>query len=63
MLDRPGVGYVSRFVRDLRTATNARHALHQAGATILFADDDILLSDAATRVKTWGMIPSWTWAG
>lgn len=34
MLDRPGVGfdvlvvgYVSRFVRDLRTATNARHAL------------------------------------
>jgi len=39
------VGYVSRFVRNLRTATNARHTLHEAGATILFADDRILLSD------------------
>jgi DNA invertase Pin-like site-specific DNA recombinase len=39
------VGYVSRFARDLRTAVNARHDLHQAGAVLLFADDRILSSD------------------
>jgi DNA invertase Pin-like site-specific DNA recombinase len=43
MLSRAGteydvlvVGYVSRFARDLRTAVNARHDLHAAGAAILF---------------------------
>jgi DNA invertase Pin-like site-specific DNA recombinase len=39
------VGYVSRFARDLRTAVNARHDLHLAGAVLLFADDRILSSD------------------
>lgn len=39
------VGYVSRFARDLRTAVNARHELHAAGAVLLFADDRILTSD------------------
>lgn len=39
------VGYVSRFARDLRTAVNARHDLHAAGAVILFADDRVLSSD------------------
>ena len=39
------VGYVSRFARDLRTAVNARHDLHAAGASILFADERILTSD------------------
>jgi len=39
------VGYVSRFARDLRTAVNARHDLHAAGACILFADERILTSD------------------
>jgi DNA invertase Pin-like site-specific DNA recombinase len=39
------VGYVSRFARDLRTAVNARHDLHQAGAAILFADERLLSSD------------------
>lgn len=39
------VGYVSRFARDLRTAVNARHELHAAGAVILFADERILTSD------------------
>lgn len=39
------VGYVSRFARDLRTAVNARHELHAAGAAILFADERILTSD------------------
>lgn len=39
------VGYVSRFARDLRTAVNARHDLHRAGASILFADERILTSD------------------
>lgn len=39
------VGYVSRFARDLRTAVNARHDLHRAGAAILFADERILSSD------------------
>ena len=39
------VGYVSRFARDLRTAVNARHDLHAAGAAILFADERILTSD------------------
>lgn len=39
------VGYVSRFARDLRTAVNARHELHQAGAAILFADERLLSSD------------------
>lgn len=39
------VGYVSRFARDLRTAVNARHDLHAAGATILFADERLLSSD------------------
>lgn len=39
------VGYVSRFARDLRTAVNARHALHQAGAALLFADERVLSSD------------------
>lgn len=38
------VGYVSRFARDLRTAVNARHDLHAAGAAILFADERILSS-------------------
>ena len=31
------VGYVSRFARDLRTAVNARHDLHAAGAAICSA--------------------------
>lgn len=39
------VGYVSRFARDLRTAVNARHDFHAAGAAILFADERILTSD------------------
>ena len=39
------VGYVSRFARDLRTAVNARHELHAAGAAILFADERVLSSD------------------
>jgi DNA invertase Pin-like site-specific DNA recombinase len=39
------VGYVSRFARDLRTAVNARHDLHAAGAVILFADERLLTSD------------------
>lgn len=39
------VGYVSRFARDMRTAVNARHDLHAAGAAILFADERILTSD------------------
>lgn len=39
------VGYVSRFARDARTAWNARHDLHLAGACILFADERILTSD------------------
>lgn len=39
------VGYVSRFARDLRTAVNARHDLHAAGAAILFADERVLTSD------------------
>ncbi|MCC7372599.1 MAG: recombinase family protein, partial [Chloroflexi bacterium] len=39
------VGYVSRFARDLRTAVNARHDLHAAGAALLFADERILTSD------------------
>ncbi|HYI67155.1 MAG TPA: recombinase family protein [Candidatus Limnocylindrales bacterium] len=39
------VGYVSRFARDLRTAVNARHDLHLAGAALLFADERILSSD------------------
>jgi len=39
------VGYVSRFARDLRTAVNARHDLHAAGAAILFADERLLTSD------------------
>lgn len=38
-------GYVSRFARDARTAWNARHDLHAAGACILFADERILTSD------------------
>ena len=52
MLSRAGteydvlvVGYVSRFARDLRTAINARHELHAAGAAILFADERVLTSD------------------
>ena len=52
MLERAGrdydvlvVGYVSRFARDLRTAVNARHDLHHAGAAILFADERLLSSD------------------
>lgn len=39
------VGYVSRFARDLRTAVNARHELHQAGAALLFCDERVLSSD------------------
>lgn len=39
------VGYVSRFARDLRTAVNARHELHQAGASLLFCDERVLSSD------------------
>ena len=39
------VGYVSRFARDLRTAVNARHELHEAGASILFCDERVLSSD------------------
>ena len=39
------VGYVSRLARDLRTAVNARHDLHQAGAVLLFADERLLSSD------------------
>ena len=39
------VGYVSRFARDLRTAVNARHELHAAGAAILFCDERVLTSD------------------
>src|SRR3954449_3351380 len=52
MLSRAGieydvlvVGYVSRFARDLRTAVNARHDLHAAGAAILFCDERVLTSD------------------
>jgi DNA invertase Pin-like site-specific DNA recombinase len=52
MFDRAGtafdvlvVGYVSRFARDLRTAVNARHDLHAAGAAILFCDERVLTSD------------------
>ncbi len=39
------VGYNSRFARDLRTAVNARHQLHEAGAALLFADERVLSSD------------------
>lgn len=39
------VGYVSRLARDLRTAVNARHAVHEAGAAILFCDERLLSSD------------------
>lgn len=39
------VSYVSRFARDVRTAVNARHDLHLAGAVILFADETLLSSD------------------
>lgn len=39
------VGYVSRFARDLRTAVNARHDLHVAGAALLFCDERVLSSD------------------
>jgi len=39
------VGYVSRFARDLRTAVNARHDLHAAGAAMLFCDEGVLSSD------------------
>ena len=39
------VGYVSRFARDLRTAVNARHDLHAAGAAVLFCDEKVLTSD------------------
>jgi len=39
------VGYVSRFARDARTALNARHDLHAAGAAIMFADEGLLTSD------------------
>lgn len=39
------VGYVSRFTRDLRTAVNARHDLHNAGAVLLFCDERVLSSD------------------
>ena len=39
------VGYVSRFTRDLRTAVNARHQLHEAGAALFFADERVLSSD------------------
>ena len=46
------VGYVSRFARDLRTAVNARHELHAAGAAILFADDRLLSSDEGAW-ETW----------
>lgn len=52
MLSRAGreydvlvVGYVSRFARELRTAVNARHDLHQAGAVLLFCDERIVSSD------------------
>ena len=46
------VGYVSRFARDLRTAVNARHDLHRAGASILFADERVLSSDEESW-ETW----------
>ncbi len=46
------VGYVSRFARDLRTAVNARHELHAAGAAILFADERLLSSDEEAW-ETW----------
>lgn len=46
------VGYVSRFARDLRTAVNARHELHAAGAAILFADERLLTSDEEAW-ETW----------
>jgi hypothetical protein len=39
------VGYVSRFARNLHTAVNARHDLHEAGAAIFFADERLLSSD------------------
>jgi DNA invertase Pin-like site-specific DNA recombinase len=39
------VGYVSRFARNLRTAVNARHDLHAAGAVLLFADERVLSAD------------------
>jgi DNA invertase Pin-like site-specific DNA recombinase len=39
------VGYVSRFARNLRTAVNARHDLHEAGAAIVFCDERVLSSD------------------
>lgn len=39
------VSYVSRFARDLRTAINARHDLHLAGAVILFCDELLVSAD------------------
>ena len=39
------IGYVSRFARNLRTAVNARHDLHEAGAALLFCDERVLSSD------------------
>ncbi len=44
------VGYVSRFARNLHTAVNARHDLHEAGAAIFFADERLLSSDE----EAWG---------
>ena len=46
------VGYVSRFARDLRTAVNARHELHSAGAVLVFADEQLLSSDEGSW-ETW----------
>ena len=41
------VGYVSRFARDLFTAVNARHDLHEAGAALFFADERVLSDEDA----------------
>jgi DNA invertase Pin-like site-specific DNA recombinase len=39
------VGYASRFARSLEAHVDARRAFHAAGASILFADEEVLTSD------------------
>ena len=46
------VAYNSRFTRNVRTAFDARHRLHEAGAAVLFADERVLSSDE-TAWENW----------
>ena len=58
------VGYVSRFLRNLKqTLIAVEDHLHTAGVVVLFADERLLSSDPSTSAARNWCADGWVWSG